>query len=191
MTWLGMGLRMGGNTAATSGSPPPTGATWNGSTDTPASSADWVRSGSNLIATRSSGSGDALLRASAPLLASKSFKFTMNAEGTSADLLMGLVPAAAATTDWIGGGAGLYIASNSNQGNSVSGGSLTTAGIGNMSTGDTLEFFRSADGTQITVKYNGSSVPNYFGVPSGAVLYPAVSTANTGSQVTLDPTGLA
>src|SRR5690242_4615167 len=63
MLGLGLGIGLMQNVAAQSGGGGG-GTIWNGSTDTPASSADWVRSGSNLIGTRSSGTGDALLRAS-------------------------------------------------------------------------------------------------------------------------------
>jgi hypothetical protein len=76
---------------------------WNDSAGTPPSNANWAISGSGTIGTYSTGSGDALLRASSPLTASHSYDITWT---SGASMGPGVCTSSFGTTNWVGNATG-------------------------------------------------------------------------------------
>lgn len=181
---LGLGIGLMQNVAATSGGPPPSGATWNDSGGTPASSPDWILSSGNLTATRPSGTGDALLRASATR---SSGSFVVHV--TSGSLGIGVCTAAFSTSNWLGNvpGSTAYGA----DGNIYYNSSIVTTGA-TFTAGDDIKVAYDGTHIQFYKKVAGSFVAQGSAVDiSGSIAapYPAASSGAAGVSITADFSG--
>jgi hypothetical protein len=178
---LGLGLIMGlgHNVAASGGGGGGSGATWNPSDK----NADFSLSAGNLTASRPSGTGDALLRATVGKATAGSFTVTVDAIGSNL-VEIGVANISASTSTYLGDPNGAAYISD---GRILVNNSVVTT-VASYTTGDVIAV--TWDGTNVSWKKNGGStlatVDIHVAIPTA---YPAASTNGTGGVMTINTSG--
>jgi hypothetical protein len=166
---------------------------WNGSSDTPASSADWLRTNGNLTAERTSTSAGfwAMLRGSTAKT-SGTLVVTVDVVGGGIGPYIGL-DTGVETQDLGHDGTGHSIGYEASGGIFFAGGSAVGSPVASYTTGDVIKIVRSGANVsfyknnvlQLTVDTSSVTYGPVTGM-SGAA-YPAASNGNgTGTKLTLD-----
>jgi hypothetical protein len=191
MFGLGLGIGLGQNVAALGGGGGGA-ATWNGSSDTPASSADYARTNANLTATRGTAGGNESVFGSTSHSGTGDWSFDITFAGNAGGAVVGLASSSHATNTYVGGdAASIGVLSTDGQIYSSAGGVGTGSTYVNT---DTIKVrlkngkaYFAKNGTYMN-SANPTSETGGIDVSGLGALYPACS-AGTTTGFTLNPSG--